>query len=89
MSVLNCNNCVKYVKDQKVSMYYGAYSTKHSADCEQALNEALRSIEKYGDKINKQQEKAEKAVAEYRRQLEENDGELDGGPSRLVDLISA
>ncbi|KAK4006920.1 hypothetical protein OUZ56_012075 [Daphnia magna] len=38
MSVLNCNNCVKYVKDQKVSMYYGAYSTKPSADCEQALN---------------------------------------------------
>lgn len=80
MSVLNCNNCVKYVKDQKVIMYYDAYSTKHSADCEQALNEALRSIKKYGDKINKQQEKAEKAVAEYRRQLEENDGELDGAP---------
>ncbi|KZS05303.1 Uncharacterized protein APZ42_031547 [Daphnia magna] len=78
MSVLNCNNCVKYVKDQKVRMYYGAYSTKPSADCEQALNESLRSIEKYGDKMTEQQEKAENAVADHRRQLEENGGIVDG-----------
>lgn len=59
MSVLNCNNCVKYVKDQKVSLYYGAYTTKHSSDCEKALSEAVNAIEKYCAKLVAEQERAE------------------------------
>ncbi len=47
MSVINCNNCRKYVRDQKLSMYYGAYTTKHSTDCEKALAEAMIAIEKH------------------------------------------
>jgi hypothetical protein len=32
MSVLPCNNCVRNVVDRKVSMYYGAYTTKHNKE---------------------------------------------------------
>ena len=59
MSVLNCNNCVKYVKDQKVSMYYGAYTTKHNGDCEKGLAEAVNAIEKYCAKLVAEQQRAE------------------------------
>jgi hypothetical protein len=38
------------VRDQKVSMYYGAYTTKHSTDCENALFEAMLTIEKHEKK---------------------------------------
>ena len=47
------------MKDQKVSLYYGAYTTKHSSDCEKALSEAVNAIEKYCAKLVAEQERAE------------------------------
>jgi hypothetical protein len=44
---INCKNCTKYVGDQKVSMCYGTYTTKHSTDCVKALAEAMLAIEKH------------------------------------------
>ena len=70
MSVINCNNCTKYVRDQKVSMYYGAYTTKHSTDCEKALAEALLAIEKHENRVRKQQEQAEKDNERHQREQE-------------------
>ena len=62
MSVLNCNNCTKYVKDQKVSLYYGAYTTKHSSDCEKALTEAVLAIEKYCKKLLEEEQRVQNAI---------------------------
>ena len=70
MSVINCNNCAKYVRDQKVSMYYGAYTTKHSTDCEKALAEAMLAIEKHENRVRKQQEQADKDKERYQREQE-------------------
>ena len=56
MSVLNCNNCTKYVVNQKVSLYYGAYTAKRANDCNKALTEAIRSVTNYLNKIKKEEE---------------------------------
>jgi hypothetical protein len=47
MSVLPCNNCVRYVVDQKVSMYYGAYTTKHNKENERSLAKLLQTMRGY------------------------------------------
>jgi ribosomal protein L32 len=70
MSVINCNNCTKYVRDQQVSMYYGAYTTKHSTDCEKALAEAMLAIEKHENKVRKQQQQADNENERYQRERE-------------------
>ena len=77
MSVINCNNCTKYVRDQKVSMYYGAYTTKHSTDCEKALAEAMLAIEKHENKVRKQQQQADNENERYQqeREMEEDNME--------------
>ena len=53
MSFLNCNNCTKYVINQKVSLYYGAFTAKRANDCNKALTEAIRSVTNYLSKIRK------------------------------------
>ncbi|EFX61644.1 hypothetical protein DAPPUDRAFT_121259 [Daphnia pulex] len=70
MSVINCNNCTKYVRDQKVSMYYGVYTTKHSTDCEKALAEAMLAIKKHENKVRKQQQQADNENERYQRERE-------------------
>lgn len=34
LSVLNCKNCTAYVDNQKVNMYYGAYTSKYNSENE-------------------------------------------------------
>ncbi len=42
-----CNNYVRYVQDQKVNLYYGAYASKHNNENEKALTELMRSLTVY------------------------------------------
>ena len=72
MSVMHCNNCTRCVKNQKVSLYYGAYTTKHNTDCEQALAEAIIAIQKHGEKVLRQQEKADQQAEANERAREED-----------------
>ena len=51
LAVFNCNNCTRYVENQKVSLYYGAYASKHSTENEKALAEMLRALTAYEEKI--------------------------------------
>jgi hypothetical protein len=39
--------------DATECLYYGAYTTKHSMDCEKALSEAMLAIEKHENKVRK------------------------------------
>jgi hypothetical protein len=39
--------------DATERLYYGAYTTKHSMDCEKALSEAMLAIEKHENKVRK------------------------------------
>ena len=50
MAVFNCNNCTRYVENQKVSMYYGAYASKHTNENEKALAEMLRALNAFSEK---------------------------------------
>jgi hypothetical protein len=77
MSVMNCNNCTKYVRDQKLSIYYGAYTTKHSTDCEKALAEAIIAIEKHELKVRKEQEKANEENQHFLRDAEMQEDTID------------
>ncbi len=47
LSALSCNNCVRYVQDQKVSLYYGAYASKHNQENEKSLTELIRCLTVY------------------------------------------
>ncbi len=47
LSALSCNNCVRYVQDQKVSLYYGAYASKHNQENEKSLTELMRCLTVY------------------------------------------
>ena len=47
LSALTCNNCVRYVQDQKVSLYYGAYASKHNQENEKSLTELMRCLTVY------------------------------------------
>ena len=51
LAVFNCNNCTRYVENQKVSLYYGTYALKHSTENEKALAEMLRALSAYEEKI--------------------------------------
>jgi hypothetical protein len=51
LAVFNCNNCTRYVENQKVSLYYGAYASKHSTENEKALAEMLRALARYEEKV--------------------------------------
>ena len=87
MSVMHCNNCTRYVKNQKVSLYYGAYTTKHNTDCEQALAEAIVAIQKHGEKVLRQQEKADQqAEANERAREEDPNFAIENEPLRRTDF---
>ena len=77
MAALNCNNCTRYVENQKVSLYYGAYASKHSGENEKALAEVIRSLNSYEAKI-----------IEQRRQIEEQNAtkfeSTDSAPIRPI-----
>ena len=74
LSVLNCNNCVRYVQDQKVSLYYGAYASKHNNENEKSLTELMRSLTIY----EKRQTSRQNAVVE--KGTQEESGGLDENP---------
>jgi hypothetical protein len=80
MSVLNCNNCTKYVKDQKVSLYYGAYTAKRANDCNKALTEAIRGVTNYLNKIREEEECV--AVPTSSSPTDRIEAEPDGTPRR-------
>ena len=44
MAVLNCNNCTRYVDDQKVGFYLGLYTTKHGTENEKILADTMRAL---------------------------------------------
>ena len=67
LAVFNCNNCTRYVENQKVSLYYGYYASKHSNENEKALAEMLRALVAYDEKV------------EDRRLLAENQEETEDG----------
>ena len=54
MAALNCNNCTRYLENQKVSLYYDAYASKHSGENENALAETIHSLNSYEAKIIEQ-----------------------------------
>ena len=47
LAVLPWNNCVRYVENQRVSMYMGAYVTKHCRENEQCMNDVLRVLTRH------------------------------------------
>ena len=53
-------------------MYYGAYTTKHNTDCEQALAEAVTAIEKHGEKIIRQQQKMDTEIEKNQKDQEDD-----------------
>lgn len=70
LAVLNCNNCTRYVEDQKVSLYYGAYTTKHNDENEKALAELMRTLAAYDSRISQQEEMKKKwSTIHYRTLL--------------------
>jgi len=46
------NNCTIYVENEKVSLYYSAYGSKHSSENEKALVEMLRALATYEENIS-------------------------------------
>lgn len=55
LSVLNYNNCTRYVRDQKVSMYIASYVTKHSTEKEKELSDLVHALKAYVTKVGLQQ----------------------------------
>lgn len=56
-AVFACNNYVRYVEDQKISMYLGAYVTKGSTENETATAILIDTISNYDLKIRQTEEK--------------------------------
>ena len=56
LAVLNCNNCTRYVLNQKVSLYYGCYASKHTDENEKALAELMRALNAYEAKLKAEQQ---------------------------------
>lgn len=56
LSVVNYNNCTRYVVDQKVSMYLSSYVTKHCTENEKELAEVFRLLDVYLDKTATEQQ---------------------------------
>lgn len=50
MSVIHTNNCIRYVKDQKVSLYLAMYCSKYTTDDRDALSEAVDANERYRER---------------------------------------
>ena len=69
LSAFNCNNCVRYVQDQKVSLYYGAYASKHNNENEKALTELMRSLTIYEKRQNARQNVSTEKVAEDKNEV--------------------
>ncbi|EFX68055.1 hypothetical protein DAPPUDRAFT_114909 [Daphnia pulex] len=75
MAVLNCNNSVRYVEDQKIGFYLVLYTTKHGTENEKSLAETMRSLTVHENKI--------------RTQTEENSTQRSFFPLRLGKILSA
>ena len=59
LAVLGCNNCTRYVENQKVSLYYGAYASKYSTENGKALAELMRALNAHEEgRLLKQQQMA-------------------------------
>ncbi len=76
LSVLNCNNCTRYVLNQLVSLYYGCYTSKHTDENEKALAELMRALNAYEAKVNVKQQQA-RSAHQSRIELEEEDESID------------
>lgn len=57
LAVINYNNCTRYVENQKVSMYLGAYVTKLCTENEKELGELIRVLNAYMERTDVQQKK--------------------------------
>jgi len=58
LSIFHCNNCVKYVVDQKVSLYYGCYTTKHNSQNAKAVAKMFLTMQRYEAKLAQQAQEA-------------------------------
>lgn len=82
LSAFKCNNCVRYVQDQKVSLYYGAYASKHNSENEKALTELMRSLTVYEKRQNGlrnlaiENESQDKTIEEHEEPSSNNAGRL-------------
>jgi hypothetical protein len=83
LSVLNCNNCTRYVLNQLVSLYYCCYTSKHTDENEKALAELMRALNAYEAKVEAQQRQAS-AARQSRIVLEEEDESINDS----LDLLS-
>lgn len=54
LAILNCNNCTRYVLNQKVSLYYEEYASKHTNENAKALAELMRALNAYEVKLVRQ-----------------------------------
>ncbi|EFX66259.1 hypothetical protein DAPPUDRAFT_116575 [Daphnia pulex] len=50
MADLGCNNCTRYVENQKISLDYGAYASKYSSENGKALADLMRSLNAYEER---------------------------------------
>ena len=65
LAVFGCNNCTRYVENQKVSLYYGAYASKYSTENGKALAELMRALNAHEERrLLKQQQMAEQTENE-------------------------
>lgn len=64
LSTLHCNNCVRYVQNQKVSLYYGAYASKYNTENEKALTELMRTLTIYEKRQITRRDELKKASAQ-------------------------
>ena len=71
IAVLNCNNCTRYVENQKVSLYYGAYLSKLDTENVKALAEVLRALTAYHEKTEERRRLAESPHLEEGNDVED------------------
>jgi len=81
LAIFNCNNCTRYVENQKVSLYYGAYASKHNTENEKALAEMLRALEAYELKVDDR-----KLAAEIQARDEDDSMEIEPPSESSVGL---
>ena len=60
LDLYDCNNCVRYVVDQKVSLYYGCYQTKHNSQNAKAVARLLTTLQRFEARL---QQQAKEAIA--------------------------
>ena len=51
MAIIHCNNCVRFVYNQKVSLYYGCYISKRNTESEKAFIKVLTQMEAYEKRL--------------------------------------